>query len=97
MFCVQDGIIRGVVDPCLRLVGSRSLLFPSGVNGRRGFGLKILSLLISLSSHANPQQRLILLQTLQRFFLVLSKANCDRYMNAFLMKPLLLCLLFYIE
>ncbi|XP_014291502.1 WD repeat-containing protein 81 isoform X2 [Halyomorpha halys] len=75
---LQDGIIKGVVDPCLRLVGSRSLLFPSGVNGRRGFGLKILSLLISLSSHACPQQRLILLQTLQKFFLVLSKANCDR-------------------
>lgn len=70
--------MKGVIDPCLRLVGSRRVLFPSGADGRRALILKVHSLLIYLTRQATPTQRLVVLQVLQRFFLIFSKCYSER-------------------
>lgn len=75
---LQDTLISDIIDPCLRLIGSRGLLFPSGACGRRALCLKIHSLLITLTRQATPTQRLTVLLILQRFFLIFSKAYSER-------------------
>ncbi|XP_014261643.1 WD repeat-containing protein 81 isoform X1 [Cimex lectularius] len=70
---LNDSLIKGLLLPSLRLLASFSVVLPSGLNGRKALALKTLSALVCLVRRADHKQRLVLLQTVQRFFLTFSK------------------------
>ncbi|XP_073974204.1 WD repeat domain 81 isoform X2 [Rhodnius prolixus] len=72
--CLPDQIVKGLVDPSLRIMASCSVCPPSGADGRRALALKLLSVLTAVTRRATHAHRLHLLGTVQRFFLAFSKA-----------------------
>lgn len=64
-----------VCGPALRLASSTRQLFPSGVTGRRGVLVKLVDCLHALMHRATTEQKIALVHTISRYFLVFSKAR----------------------
>ncbi|BES98311.1 Beach [Nesidiocoris tenuis] len=72
---LSDTLLRGLIHPSLRLLASFSATIPSGKAGRRALAIKVLACLVALARRADHKQRVILLQTIQRFFFAFTKAH----------------------
>uniref|UniRef100_A0A1B6CYW9 BEACH domain-containing protein n=2 Tax=Clastoptera arizonana TaxID=38151 RepID=A0A1B6CYW9_9HEMI len=72
---LQETLLKGIIHPCLRLLASCKLIFPGGFTARQALAIKLIICLHILVLRVNTEQRIILVHTLQRFFLVFSKAR----------------------
>ncbi|XP_075230863.1 WD repeat domain 81 [Lycorma delicatula] len=72
---LQDVILKTIIHPSLRLLVSIRLVYPSGVQARFVMAVKLLDCLYILAVRVSIEHRLLLVHTVQRFFLAFSKAR----------------------
>lgn len=72
---LQELILKTIIHPAMRLLSSTRQIFPSGVPSRQAVAVKLVECLYVLALRVSTEQRIVLIHTLQRFFLAFSKAR----------------------
>jgi hypothetical protein len=73
--CPQDVLCKTILHPCIRLLSSTKVLFPSGSLSRSCLAVKLVDCLYMLSLRIPNRQILLVVPPLQRFFQAFDKVQ----------------------